>query len=70
MKNATTTNGSTLTYLLPLDLEWNPKEDITTFELAKCLTLLLRNNAVMPYEVDKSDAYMRHFTITDLNRYE
>lgn len=53
---------------LPLDLEWNPQEDITTYELAQCIPLLFRHTAVMPYEVDKDAPYMRHFKITDLNR--
>ena len=56
--------------LLPLDLEWNPQSDITVYELAQCIPFLVRHRAVMPYEIDRGDPIMRHFKITDLNRYE
>lgn len=57
--------GSTL--LLPLQMEWQPKEDITTYELAMCLPYFFRHHRVMPYEVDKSLPHFRHFKITDHN---
>lgn len=53
--------------LIPLQMEWQPKEDITTYELALCMKYLVRHNAVMPYEVDLSDKHLRHFKITDHN---
>lgn len=52
--------------LKPLQMEWQPKEDITTYELALCLQFLHRQK-VMPYEVDKSLPHFRHFKITDPN---
>jgi|TARA_B110000977_G_scaffold17138_1_gene20870 hypothetical protein len=51
----------------PLHLNWNPKEDITTYELALCLNLLLSNRGVMPYEFDKDAPYARHFEMYDPN---
>ena len=51
----------------PLEMIWEPKEDITTYELAKCLPYLLRYHGVMPYEVDKSLPHFRHFNIIDHN---
>jgi hypothetical protein len=53
--------------LMPLQMEWQPKEDITTYELALCMQYLVRHNAVMPYEVDTNDKHLRHFKITDHN---
>jgi hypothetical protein len=53
--------------LMPLQMEWQPKEDITTYELALCMQYLVRYNAVMPYEVDLNDKHLRHFKITDHN---
>jgi len=54
-------------FILPLEMIWEPKEDITTYELAKCLPYLLRYHGVMPYEVDKSLPHFRHFNIIDYN---
>ena len=53
--------------LMPLQMEWQPKEDITTYELALCMQYLVRHNAVMPFEVDPNDKHLRHFKITDHN---
>lgn len=53
--------------LIPLQMEWQPKEDITTYELALCMQYLVRHSAVMPYEVDTNDKHLRHFKITDHN---
>lgn len=53
--------------LLPLQMEWQPKEDITTYELAMCLPYFFRTHGVMPYEVDTALPYFRHFKITDHN---
>lgn len=53
--------------ILPLEMRWLPKEDITTYELAKCLPYLLRHNT-MPYEIDKTEKHFRHFDIIDPNR--
>ena len=60
-------NGTSMKFLIPLEMRWEPKEDISTYELAKCLPYLMRYNAVMPYEIDKSEIHFRHFEITDHN---
>ena len=59
--------GTGFKMLLPLQMEWQPKEDITTYELAMCLPYFFRTHGVMPYEVDKSLPHFRHFKITDHN---
>ena len=59
---------STCTFItLPLEMIWQPKEDITPYELAMCLPYFFRHRGVMPYEVDKSLPHFRHFKITDPN---
>lgn len=60
--------GTGAKFILPLEMRWQPKEDITTYELAKCLPFLLRHNSIMPYEIDKSENHFRHFEIIDHNR--
>lgn len=60
--------GTGTKFILPLEMRWQPKEDITTYELAKCLPYLLRYNGTMPYEIDKTENHFRHFEIIDRNR--
>jgi hypothetical protein len=61
----TVSSGTTLTFTQPLDIRWMPKEDITVYELAQCMPLLLTmsNRAIMPYMVNPSETWMRHFKI-------
>jgi hypothetical protein len=54
--------------LLPVGMIWKPKEDITTYELAMCLPYLFRHCNVMPYEIDESLSYFRHFEFIDHNK--
>ena len=49
-------------------MRWQPKEDITAYELAKCLPYLLRNSYVMPFEIDTNENHFRHFVINDPNK--
>lgn len=51
---------------LPIILDWQPKDDITVFELEMCLPLI-RASFIMPHEIDKSNVWMRHFKIIDNN---
>jgi hypothetical protein len=60
--------GTTMKFITPLEMRWKPKEDITTYELAKCLPYLLSHNSIMPYEIDKTENHFRHFEIIDHNR--
>lgn len=53
--------------ILPVTMHWKPKEDITTYELALCLSYFNRTS-VMPYEIDYSQPHMRHFEIIDPNK--
>lgn len=54
--------------LIPLQMEWQPKEDITTYELAMCIPYFFRSCGVMPYEVNTELLHFRHFKITDPNK--
>jgi len=53
--------------ILPLIISWEPKEDITTYELSLCIPFFLREY-IMPYEIDLSQSYTRHFKIFDPNK--
>lgn len=53
--------------LLPLEILFKPKEDITTFELAQCIPLIIRRT-YMRYEIDPSLPFMRHFEVIDHNK--
>lgn len=55
--------------ITPLEMIWQPKEDITTYELAMCIPYLVRSYSIMPYEIDKSLPHFRHFVIIDHNVY-
>lgn len=68
VSNIILTNTGSIKFIHPLEMRWEPKEDITTYELAKCLPYLLRDNSIMPYEIDKSEPHFRHFEIIDHNR--
>lgn len=60
--------GTGFKVLLPLQMEWQPKEDITTYELAMCVPYFFRTDGVMPYEVDTTLPHFRHFKISDHNK--
>ena len=62
--------SNTITFnriVYPLQMDWQPKEDITTYELAMCLPYFFRGHGVMPNDIDKSLPHFRHFKITDPN---
>lgn len=58
-------NISYTTIQIPLQIEWNPQEDITAFELALCLNYHGRH--VFSFEVI-DERVKRHFKITDHNK--
>ena len=66
MNNQILTNNTQI--LLPLEMIWQPKEDITAYELAMCLPYFFRYRRVMPYEVDQSLPHFRHFKIINHNK--
>ena len=55
------------TLQLPLEMRWQPKEDITTYELSLCLPFLVRNN-IYHFEIDESLPHFRHFKIINHNK--
>ena len=61
-------SNDSIRLIQPLQMIWNPKEDITTYELAICLTYIFRPYSVMPNEVDLSHPHFRHFDIINPNQ--
>lgn len=54
-----------INYDKPIRIKWNPQPDITIYELACCIPLLLlvsNNYRVMPQDIS-TEPYMRHFEI-------
>jgi hypothetical protein len=66
-------NDSKITILKPPNqyiVKWNPQRDITTFELAQCLPLIIKISQTFPItevDIDFEAIYIKHFTITKLN---
>lgn len=54
--------------LFPLEMKWQPKEDITSYELALCMQYLFRLSGVMPNEIDMNEPHFRHFEIINHNK--
>jgi hypothetical protein len=54
-------------FVQSLRMTWQPREDITTYELAMCLPYLLSNRFIMPHEVDENLSHFRHFFIVNPN---
>jgi hypothetical protein len=54
----------------PLQINWEPKEDITTYELAQCqnILMIISRGPIMPEWIDMTPTYMRHFNIIDPNK--
>lgn len=59
--------GKSASFILraPVQLRWEPKQDITTFELAQCLPILLAGHSVHIYPGDArlEEEFMRHFQV-------
>jgi hypothetical protein len=52
----------------PLQVEWDPKEDITTYELAKAMPYLLSNGLyIMPGMWPEGEPFTRHFNVYNPN---
>jgi hypothetical protein len=70
MKNDNIINGGSLTIRQPLWISWKPKEDITTYELAQCLPILMTVSGIYEEFIDgyPDASYLRHFEITDPNK--
>jgi hypothetical protein len=60
--------GTSMRFVMPLEMRWEPKEDITTYELAKCLPYMIGRGSVMPHMIDKTETAYRHFKIIDHNK--
>ncbi len=46
--------------------EWNPQPDITTFELAQCLPIILRPYSMESYAITIPENIIRHFRSVEL----
>lgn len=42
---------------------WNPKEDITTYELALCIPFINRGGQIYEHEIDNTKSFFKHFDI-------
>ena len=62
-------DGDSLRIVQPLEMVWSPKEDITAYELAKCIPYLLMGRFVVPYDINISEPHFRHFNIIDWNKH-
>lgn len=62
----TITLGQQSKILLPLQMNFKPKEDITSYELALCLKHLFVET--YPYNINEQDSYLRHFEIINQNK--
>jgi len=62
--------NTTLSLIQPLEMKWQPKEDITGYELAMCLPYLLQPSLIMPHQLPVDALYMRHFEIVNPNSNE
>lgn len=60
-----TYDGSGMTGIIPLEIHWNPKEDITVYELAMCISYINQPYPIMPYMIDID---LPHFNIIDHNK--
>ncbi len=54
--------------LMPLEMTWQPKKDITAYELSLCIPYLLRQSGIMPHEIDVNLKHFRHFKIINHNQ--
>ena len=62
----TITLGQQFKIVLPLQMNFKPKEDITSYELALCLKHLFA--ITYPYDINEQDSYLRHFEIINPNK--
>ena len=62
----TITLGQQFKIVLPLQMNFKPKEDITSYELALCLEHLFE--ITYPYNINEQDSYLRHFEIINPNK--
>ena len=62
----TITSGQQFKIVLPLQMNFKPKEDITSYELALCLKHLIA--ITYPYNINEQDSYLRHFEIINPNK--
>lgn len=52
----------------PCSYRWDPKEDITTYELAQAVPYLIGDGLFLPGQYDLSQSFWRHFKIHDPNQ--
>ena len=62
-KRASTNGG--VTFRKPLSVQWDPKEDITTFELAQAIKYLISPSWPIYKETVTEDSFWRHFKIEE-----
>lgn len=67
LKETLTCSGNENSIILPLELIWSPKGDITSFELSQCMPYIGKIS-IMPHLIDLEEPYLRHFKIINHNK--
>lgn len=57
------TVGQVLKFAKPLNVKWEPRPDITAYELAQCLPFFFYRNGIREGDIDTAQSYSRHFII-------
>lgn len=52
---------------LPVEIYWKPQPDITTYELARLLPIIMQPMPLMPHDVPKEPELLRHLGVHDPN---
>jgi hypothetical protein len=56
-------------FMTPLNIRWDPKDDITAYELAQCMNYLLHFRSIYSHDITgEKPEVLRHFKITDPNK--
>ncbi len=53
-------------YISTIVLEWYPQPDITTYELAQCLSIILRPYSLERESITIPENLTRHFKVAEL----
>ena len=68
MDNLAINNSCSMNIIQPITIEWKPQIDITAYELAQLLPILLGHRMLTPHDLPKDERLLRHLVIDDPNR--
>jgi hypothetical protein len=60
-------NEAEMKLIMPVTIYWRPQPDITGYELARLLPLIIRANPLMPNDVPKEPELLRHIEVYNPN---